>query len=396
MTAWRKERLGALCEITIGKTPTRARPDFWGPGHPWLSIADMSQGRYLSVTSETITDQALKEARHREVAPGTILMSFKLSIGKLGIAQVPMYTNEAIAHLPIRPGQALLPEYLYWALSATTLTHGADRAAMGSTLNSAKLKEIEIPLPPIPQQQQIAKVLDQAESLRSMRRATVDALANLKSSVFLEMFASQASEAWPITTIEGVAAASLGSIRTGPFGSQLLHSEFVDSGVAVLGIDNAVDNEFRWARPRYVTQEKYKSLIRYTVHPGDVLITIMGTCGRCAIVPDHIPLAINTKHLCCITLDQTSCLPAYLHSYFLHHPLARHYLTQTAKGAVMDGLNMEIIRQVPLRLPPLSLQQRFHERLVAIESMCKTHATSANELDNLFASLQQRAFRGEL
>jgi type I restriction enzyme S subunit len=210
------------------------------------------------------------------------------------------------------------------------------------------------------------------------------------------MFAGQVSEDWELATIEAVASASPGSIRTGPFGSQLLHSEFVDSGVAVLGIDNAVENEFRWVRLRYISPEKYRSLARYTVQPRDVLITIMGTCGRCAIVPDDIPLAINTKHLCCITLDQRCCLPVFLHSYFLYHPVAKQYLRQTAKGAVMDGLNMGIIRRLPLKLPPLTLQEEYVRRISIIESIKIAHSKSTSAFDSFFESLQHRAFRGEL
>jgi type I restriction enzyme, S subunit len=122
----------------------------------------------------------------------------------------------------------------------------------------------------------------------------------------------------------------------------------------------------------------------------------MGTCGRCAVVPDDIPTAINTKHLCCITLDQSRCLPEFFHGCFLIYPGARRYLSQTAKWAIMDGLNMTIIKRLPIMLPPIDLQQAFVNSIRALRAIKMTHTTHLAELDALFASLQHRAFRGEL
>ena len=136
--------------------------------------------------------------------------------------------------------------------------------------------------------------------------------------------------------------------------------------------------------------------MRYTVRSGDVLITIMGTCGRYAVVPDNIPPAINTKHLCCITLDPEKCLPIFLHAYFLRHPIAQKYLSQTAKGAIMSGLNMGLIKGMPVPLPPIELQREFARRVTAVERLKTAHRASLAELDALFATLQHRAFRGEL
>ncbi|HLE61951.1 MAG TPA: restriction endonuclease subunit S, partial [Pyrinomonadaceae bacterium] len=144
------------------------------------------------------------------------------------------------------------------------------------------------------------------------------------------------------------------------------------------------------------SEAKYRQLARYTVHPRDVLITIMGTCGRCAVVPNDIQTAINTKHLCCITLDETKCLPLFLHAYFLQHPIARKYLARTAKGAIMSGLNMGLIKDMPVPLPPITLQREFARRVTMVEKLKTAQRASLAELNALLASLKHRAFRGEL
>ena len=257
------------------------------------------------------------------------------------------------------------------------------------------LSAMRVPLPPLDEQRRIAGILDAADGLRAKRRESITLLDTLTQSIFQDMFGNP-EPAWQQRVVNDVAADHRGSIRTGPFGSQLLHSEFVSSGVAVLGIDNAVANEFRWAERRFITEDKYQQLRRYRVHPGDVLITIMGTTGRCAVVPNDIPLAINTKHLCCITLDRQKCLPEYLHAYFLHHRDAREYLGRQGKGAIMVGLNMGLIKAMPVTLPPIDLQAQFVNRISAAREAREAAVQAANQSDGLFASLQAHAFRGQL
>lgn len=261
-----------------------------------------------------------------------------------------------------------------------------------SNMDIARCLALTIPLPPIPEQRRIAAILDKADALRAKRREAIAKLDQLLQSVFLEMFGGSTTA----TTSVAELAPSAGAIRTGPFGSQLLHSEFVDHGIAVLGIDNAVSNTFAWAKPRFITKEKYAQLARYRVNPGDVLITIMGTCGRCAVVPDSVPVAINTKHLCCITLDATRCEPEFLHSYFLMHPVARSYLESRAKGAIMAGLNMGIIKELPVALPSIEEQRRFVAIKKSLERQRAQAVSQENRSDELFAALQQNAFAGTL
>ena len=332
-----------------------------------------------------------------EVSPGDLLVSWSATLGVF-VWEGPdtALVNQHIFRVVPDHGR-IDPCYLRHMLSDALVQ--MEQHLHGATMkhvNRGEFLSTTIPLPPTPEQRRIAEILDKADALRAKRQAALAQLDTLTQSIFLDMFGDPAASGWRMTTIDGVAAETDGAIRTGPFGSQLLHSEFTEEGIAVLGIDNAVENEFRWGQRRFISEGKYRQLSRYTVHAGDVLITIMGTCGRCAIVPDDIPRAVNTKHLCCITLDRTKCLPVFLHAYFLQHPIARRYLARKAKGAIMAGLNMGVTRDMPIPRAPIDLQEEFAEIVKAVGSMKRVQRQAAAEVQALLASLQHRAFRGEL
>ena len=196
---WRSWPLVELCEINIGRTPSRNSPEYWGAGWPWLSIADMNQGRRLRHTKEQISSLAASSVMGSPVAPGTVALSFKLSIGKVGIIDVPMFTNEAIATLPIRASNMITPEFLYWALRSVELTRDTDDAVMGKTLNKEKLARIQVPVPPLEDQRRIAVLLDRADALQVKRRGAIMLLYDLGQSIFLDMFGDPGSnpKGWP-------------------------------------------------------------------------------------------------------------------------------------------------------------------------------------------------------
>ncbi len=386
-------RLEELCHIVVGRTPSRAEPRYWGGNHHWLSIADMTGQPEIRRTKERLSDEGAAVMRDRIALPGTVLLSFKLSIGKVSIARVPVFTNEAIAALPIRDESRLDGSYLAHYLAHADLTGGADRAAMGNTLNIAKLRAIEIPVPPLPEQRRIASILDQAATIAALRNGAVEVIDAMTGSIFNERFAQLD---WPAIRLEELLVDRRDAIRTGPFGSQMLVEEFVDEGVQVLGIDNVRDNVFAGGSNRHITPQKYRELERYTVLPGDVLITIMGTVGRVCVVPDGIPLSISSKHLCALTLRRDVVLPEYVQAYVLHHPLARLHLNQTQKGAIMAGLNMSIIKDLPVIVPSLSEQKRFVADLATLGAIRDQAMLHQDQVRLLTDSLTTRAFKGEL
>jgi len=260
------------------------------------------------------------------------------------------------------------------------------------------LMEMEIPTGEGIDRHRVVAILDKADAIRCKREQALNLADDLLRAAYLNLVGLKhpSYDEWEPASIDSLAADKRGSIRSGPFGSALLHSEFVDDGIAVLGIDNAVKNKFQWAERRFITHDKYEELQRYRVFPQDVIITIMGTTGRSAVVPDDIPEAITTKHLASITCDQNKILPEVL-SFAIHSdPVVIDQIRAANKGAIMDGLNLGIIRQIKIRKPPMRQQQKFADLLRKSHASVQKMITSTGDGSDLFACLSQRAFRGEL
>ncbi|TXI77514.1 MAG: restriction endonuclease subunit S [Flavobacteriales bacterium] len=304
--------------------------------------------------------------------------------------------------IPILPdANKLEKRYLYYYLRTPWMIETAVKACSGANLprvDPKLLAQFKIPLPPLPEQRRIAAILDKAQALVANDKRTLAVYDQLAKSLFLEMFGDGNPDVreWPLVELKDLVSSAPNSLRSGPFGSDLLHSEFVDEGVAVLGIDNAVENRFSWKGRRFITHEKYNELKRYTVRPGDVLITIMATIGRSAVVPADIGPAINSKHLAAITLDQSKANPAFI-SFSIHSDeRVIHQLFARSRGAIMSGLNLSLIKEVKLRLPPIDVQEHFCQALSRIERDKALATESLHQSEALFGSLLQGAFSGSL
>jgi type I restriction enzyme S subunit len=302
-------------------------------------------------------------------------------------------------HRPIE--NELFGEYFFHFLKHNSFQRQKNKLCTGaiqSAISNSGIEKILVPIPDYNDQIHIANLLNKAENLIAQRKESIRLLDEFLKSTFLEMFFSNPdSEKWVEVKFEELADKKKGSMRTGPFGSSLLHSEFTETGdVKVLGIDNVVTNKFDWKRSRCITIEKYQELKRYTVFPNDVLISIMATLGRTAVVPKEIPLCINSKHLAAITLDKNIANPYFVAYAFHSHPFIVRQMSNNVKGAIMDGLNLTIIRRIKMKLPPIELQNKFGVTFEKTETLKTQYQQSLQELENLYGSLSQKAFRGEL
>ncbi len=288
---------------------------------------------------------------------------------------------------------------LYFLKSHESILEDGFKGAGLKHISKKYLSNIKIPFPKtLEEQVKIANLLTQVEALIAKREESIRLLDELLKSTFLDMIIyNKQKSAWPLVTIKDLAEDKKGSMRTGPFGSNLLHDEFTEEGdVAVLGIDNAVKNKFTWGKKRYISYKKYEELKKYTIFPEDIIITIMGTVGRSAVVPDDIPLSINTKHLAAITLNKKNSNPYFI-SYSIHSdPFILNQIRNKTRGAIMAGFNLTLVKSLKMYLPPKQLQDKFATIVQQVEETKKHYQKSLDELNQLFGSLSQRAFKGEL
>ncbi len=188
---------------------------------------------------------------------------------------------------------------------------------------------------------------------------------------------------WSFPTIEELAAQEKGAIRIGPFGSALKKDEYSESGVRVLGIEDVFPNELVSDKRKYIPDRKYLELTQYTVKPGDVLVTNMGTVGRTCIVPDDLEKSIISSHLIKISLDTHAAWPPYISWMLNWCPLVVYQIKAKCHGAIMAGFNTALLKQLRIPLPPMNEQRRIAEVLDRAEALRAKRRAALAQLDTL-------------
>ena len=388
--------LGEIVEIRGGGTPSRSIPEYWGGPIPWATVKDF-KSTVLDGTVESITPEGVAKSATNVVPAGSVIVPTRMAVGKAAINTIDLAINQDL--------KALLPKesvdrhfLLHFLLSKAGFLEGQAQGATVKGIKLELLRSLQFPCLSLEKQRRIAAILDKSDGIWRKRKHQLRTIGHFLRSVYVHTIGHLNSSHgdWEPFTIEALAEQRKGAIRSGPFGSALRHGEFVDDGIAVLGIDNAVQNKFVWAERRFILPTKYEELRRYKVFPGDVIITIMGTTGRSAVVPKGIPKAITTKHLATITCDRELVHPEVL-SFAIHSdPLIIRQIKSYNKGAIMDGLNLGVIRNLEINLPPMEEQLRFVTMLRKARAMEEMVQMPDGSGDDLFQSLSQRAFRGEL
>lgn len=278
-------------------------------------------------------------------------------------------------------------KYLYYFLNQLEIPNaGYDR-------HYKYLKRTEVVLQPLPEQRRIAAILDQADALRAKRREALAQLDSLTQSIFIEMFGDPVSNPknWSVKPLSECAE----RIQIGPFGTQLHEEDYIDGGVPLINPTHLRGGVISPDSSLTVSPEKYTELSNYYLLTGDLIMGRRGEMGRCAVITNREEGWLCGTGSLFVRPKPDILSPTYL-GLVISSPSMRRFLENVAQGVTMANLNKTIVGGLPIAVPPMAMQQAFVSQLNATQAIKNHSLNSLAELDALFASVQHRAFRGEL
>jgi type I restriction enzyme S subunit len=389
--SWPTSTIGEVCDVVSGATPKTGNQAYWDGDIAWVTPKDLSDSgeKYLSDTPRTITKAGLKSCSATMIPAGSVLFSSRAPIGLVAINTIPVCTNQGFKSMVPREGR-ISPDYLYWWL----LTHRSSiqQKGRGATFKEVSKKIVEnlrIPLPPMHEQKRIAGILDAADALRAKRRESLSQLDILVRSTFLDMFAD------PVTNPMGWEVRKFGSIGTSRLGKMLDQKRQVgDCQYPYLGNADVQWGRFDMSALRTMDFSE-SDRMEFRLEVGDLLICEGGEVGRTAIWRGEREDVFFQKALHRVRLDQEIAVPEYVlyYMWFMANHGGFKDFTTSATIAHLTGVKL---KRLPFPRPPLDLQHRFASIVESIEKQKTLQRAHLAELDTLFASLQQRAFNGEL
>jgi type I restriction enzyme S subunit len=394
--------IGELCEFLNGGTPSKANVDYWDGEIPWITSAEINDGE-VAPPRFKITQDAIDDSSTRLVPAGTLLLVIRTGVGKVGIAPYDLTFNQDINAILPDP-KRLDKQYLRRFLDSQG--DHFDKFSRGATVKGITREHlgrlaIPIPFPDDPrrslaEQKRIAAILDKADAIRRRRQEAARLAATLIPSVFYEMFGDPVTnpKGWDKLPLVQVCE-SEDDIKCGPFGTQLHKEEFMHEGVPLWGIKH-VNAGFAVPTDEFLHPDKAHELVQYSIEPGDIVMTRKGTIGNCAVYPQGWAFGIMHSDLLRLRVDSSRCLPVYLSHQLHHSPDVEVQLARISGGAIMQGVNVGKLKSLRVLVPPMSEQQKFAKAVEQFDALSSDQCASIKTMDDLFNSLVQRAFRGEL
>lgn len=377
--SWGQTQLGNLVSISKGKKHAPALNGI----HRYINIEDLHRDNNPQFTNE----------KGVLCNPNDLIIAWDgANAGKVGVGYEGVI-GSTLARLLIK-NTNVDAKFLFWFLESKNETIKSQRT--GATIphiNGSSLKELQIPLPPLHIQKRIAEILDAADALKRKDQELLKKYDELAQAIFIDMFGDPVKNEKGWEDVEIIDCCYRNDdIRCGPFGTQLLQSEFVKEGIPLWGIKH-VNSGFKKMTDEFLTISKAQILKNYTISKGDIVMTRKGTIGNCSVYKfDHD--GIMHSDILRIRVNENIINPLYLSYQLKHSQGIDNQLAQISQGAIMSGINVSKLKLLKIIKPPIYLQDKFEEILLNIELNIINIEKMQSSI--LFNALIQKAFTGKL
>lgn len=377
-----KVKLGDAFYLQMGKTPARNNKDYWGGNIKWAAISDLGKDKYLHTTEECITEKAVIESGIKPVPSDTIIMSFKLSIGKVAITSEEVYTNEAIMAFIDKGIYDFDIDYLYYLFSGYNWTIGTNKAVKGLTLNKATLSEKVIAFPTLTVQKAIAEKLDKVSILIEKRKQQFSLLDTLVKSKFVEMFGDFDLRHTQSNWLQiGKMATVVGGSTPKTENAKYWGGDYCWITPAELADDSFIVQD----TIRKITKEGVNSCSLKKLPVGTVLLSSRAPIGKVAITGVEMYCNQGFKNLIC----SKSLNPIYVY-YLLK--FNTDYLNSLGRGATFKEISKSIVENILIPIPLLDVQNKFADFVKKTDKLKEKIKHSLAALELLKKSLMQKYF----
>ena len=383
---WEWKKLDELTEVNLGKTPTRSKSEYFLGDKVWLSIRDLKDD-YVSDSNEKLTDEAIISSNIKIVPKGTLLMSFKLTLGKTAFANCDLYTNEAIASLPIKDKSILDKYFLKYSIGVIDLEKEVDNAVKGKTLNKEKMKNLDIPLPPLEEQKRIVAKLDnlfaKIDKAMALHQKNIDEANVFMASVLNDVFV-ELEEKYEKKQLNEIVIFGGKNISTLEYPNLIYFSlEDVEAQTGkILNYKTANEAGVKGTAVRFDENVVLYSKLR--PYLNKVIVPNLEGCSTTELV----------------VLKPKDKLDKYFLASYLRSSNIVNFLNNDSMGAKMPRTNMKTFRNLEISFPPYETQQKVVSYLDEIsqkmEKIKQIQKEKMQSLKALKASILDQAFKGEL
>ena len=350
-------KLKDIFDLQMGKTPSRSNLEYWNTtDYKWISIADLTKtSKYIFETKEYLSKSAIKDSGIKVIPANTVVMSFKLSIGKTAITKEDMYSNEAIMAFKDKHVINIIPEYIFYLFKYKNWEECSNKAVMGKTLNKATLSEIEVEICSIEKQRQIVNILDKIMSAVDGRKQELQLLDELIKARFVEMFGDPVKnpKGWEVVTIGDIVT----EVRYGTSKPAAEGGKYPYLRMNNLTADGHLDlNDLKYID---IPDDEIEKCV---VRKGDVLFNRTNSIelvGK-TVVFDLQEDMIIAGYIIRVRLNKR-LLPEIL-SQYMNLEALKDILRSMAKGAVNQAnINAQELRSIKVYIPDMELQKQFIE-----------------------------------